>query len=159
DPAAARALRDAADGPTRVVTASAVEIRGVLDELHAPSYVEHSTTALLRRSPEESAHTTLSRGQRVTFGAIALLLAGGAVVSWETTCIALIVASIGFYCASTFFKFALVYRTMHTAEPEVPISEAELAMLDESSLPVYTILVPLFQEASVVGHLVEGLLE
>jgi cellulose synthase/poly-beta-1,6-N-acetylglucosamine synthase-like glycosyltransferase len=78
-------------------------------------------------------------------------------VSWRITLIALIVLSTVFYIGSTLFKFALVYRTMRVANPELPVSDTELALLDESVLPTYTILVPLYHEAAVFDQLIDSL--
>lgn len=157
DPDAVKALRIATSSPTRVVVASATAIRAALDRLQAPLYAELSTTQLLRRRPDESAHVTLSDAQRVVFVAVVAAVLLGMLVSWRYTLIVLIILSTAFYVGSTIFKFALVYRTMRVTNPELPVTETELALLDESTLPTYTVLVPLYHEAAVLDQLVDSL--
>lgn len=157
DPDAVKALRSATSSPTRVVVASATAIRAALDRLQAPLYAELSTTQLLRRRPDESSHVTLSDAQRVVLVAVAAAVLLGMLVSWRYTLIVLIILSTAFYVGSTIFKLALVYRTMRVANPELPVTETELALLDESALPTYTILVPLYHEAAVLDQLVDSL--
>jgi cellulose synthase/poly-beta-1,6-N-acetylglucosamine synthase-like glycosyltransferase len=40
---------------------------------------------------------------------------------------------------------------------EVPVSDEEVAALDDKELPVYTILVPVYKEAGVLGNIIDRL--
>jgi cellulose synthase/poly-beta-1,6-N-acetylglucosamine synthase-like glycosyltransferase len=61
-----------------------------------------------------------------------------------------------FYATFSFYRGYLIYWAL-SHDLEVPISAEELARLDPASLPPYTVLVPLYREASVLPTLVAGL--
>jgi cellulose synthase/poly-beta-1,6-N-acetylglucosamine synthase-like glycosyltransferase len=154
---ATRALRETSPLPVRIVVAGSDAIRSQLDSYYAAHYVDVSTTQLLHRRPDESAFHTLSPAQKVAAVGLLGALALGLAVAWQATMIALIIASIAFYFATAVFKFALVYHTMRADSPEVPVSDNEIALLDESALPTYTILVPLYHEHTIAEQLIEAL--
>jgi cellulose synthase/poly-beta-1,6-N-acetylglucosamine synthase-like glycosyltransferase len=154
---AAAAVREASPLPVRVVVSSDAEIESALKRIFAPHYVDVSTTALLRRRPEESAYRVLSPSQKVTGIALLLALALGFGLAPLATANALALLSILFYFAVSAYKFYLVERTLRFGTPEIVISPTELELLDERTLPPYTILVPLYHEAVVLRQLVEAL--
>ena len=158
DPEATAALRAATALELRVVVASDSTIAAGLERAYADHYTDISTTELLRRHPDESAYTVLTRPQKGVLAIVAATLAAGLVASPQLTLIVLMFFSVLFYTAVSFYKFLLIYRTIGH-EPELPVSATEVALLDERLLPRYTILVPLFHEAAVLPGLVRGLEE
>ena len=156
DEAAVAALRASTPRRLRVVVASADAIAHAAERLYAAEYVEVSTTELLRRSPDESAHRVLSHRQKVVLAALAGALVLGVLAAPVPTLILLVAASTLFYLATSTYKFALIYRTVGHA-PEIPVSDAETALLDERTLPRYTILAPLYREAVMTTQLVDAL--
>jgi glycosyltransferase XagB len=156
DADAANALEAESRLPTRVVVASASGIADTLDRLNESHYVRVSTTELIRRSPDESSHEVLSRGQRIVFAVIAVALCAGLLLSWKSALIAIVLLSMVFYSGSALFKFLLIQRTIDH-EPELHVSDAEIALLDERSLPRYTILVPLYHEAALAAQLLDAI--
>ncbi|MBI4770319.1 MAG: glycosyltransferase [Chloroflexi bacterium] len=56
------------------------------------------------------------------------------------------------------YKLYLVYRSYALRARELSFNGAELAVMDENSLPFYTILVPLYKETEVLPRLVANLL-
>ena len=156
DPDGAHALRAASRLPARIVIASESGIAAALERIHAGHYVTLSTTELIRRRPEESAHHVLSRGQKVVLAAtLAALTVGFATAAVPTLIVLAIVSTLAYLTIST-YKLALVLRTLDKA-PELPVSESEIALLDTSLLPRMTLLIPLFREAAVLPGLVEAL--
>ena len=156
DPEAARALAAATPLGIRVVVASDPAIAAALERAYADHYTEIATTELLRRRPDESAHQVLTHAQKVVFGLTAAVLGISALAAPRGTLIALMLLSVLFYTAVSVYKFFLIYRTIGH-EPELPVSDTEVALLDEQLLPRYTILVPLYHEANVLPGLVRSL--
>jgi len=71
-------------------------------------------------------------------------------------CLALIALSTAFYLGFSVYKFYLAYLAMsHTLE--IDTTAEEVAALADRSLPVYTILVPLYKETAVLPRLVEAI--
>ncbi len=111
---------------------------------------------ILHERPDECACQTITRRQAI--GAITLALLLVALLLWRPlpALITLNGILIAFYVVHSTYKFYLVAVSLERpvlmdATPE------ELACLDEASLPTYTLLIPLYREAAVLGRLVEGL--
>ena len=155
---ASRALSDASPLPVRVVVASDTTIAAGLERTYAAFYTELSTTELIRRHPDESAHRVLTKAQRLVLALALVALTLGLIGATRTTIVLLVLLSIVFYTSVSIYKFVLIYRTIGH-EPELPISGAEVALLDATLLPRYTILVPLLHEAAVLPGLVRSLQE
>jgi cellulose synthase/poly-beta-1,6-N-acetylglucosamine synthase-like glycosyltransferase len=153
DGEAADAVRAASRLPVRVVVAGESAIVAALERVHADHYVQLSTTELLRRRPEESAHEVLTRAQAIVLGALAVATLAGLAIALVPTLIALTFVATAFYLTVAVYRIALVLRTLDHA-PELPVSDIEVALLDESLLPRFTILVPLYREAAVLPGLV-----
>jgi cellulose synthase/poly-beta-1,6-N-acetylglucosamine synthase-like glycosyltransferase len=132
------------------------DFEALLEAVYRDDYLQRSTSDLVVRTPEESASVVLSAGQR-----IALMIAGLLLIAlvWRVP----VAAGIGltglcslFYIVFSVYRCYLIARAL-SHDLEVPVSADELAALDEASLPVYTILVPLYREASVLPTLLLGL--
>ena len=65
------------------------------------------------------------------------------------------IASV-FYSLVSIYKVYLVYQALGH-EYELDITPDEVAEIDERTLPVYTILVPLYKEAEVIPRLAAGM--
>ncbi len=116
-----------------------------------------ATYGLYYRDPDESAYTVFTRSQYVASIATVLALIT-ALFFWPIFTLILLnlVINIAFL-GSIIFKFlvALAGAKYETAEP---VTQEEVEALDEESLPLYTILVPVYREANVVDKLVKNLL-
>lgn len=140
----------------RPFLAPASEIEALLRRIHGAEYSRVARFDLLERFPESSAHKVLSSGQKGFLIAAALVAAVGAILYFIPTAIVIFaVASIA-YTANSGYKLitgyaALDHRYEFDATPE------ELAQLDVRTLPVYTVLVPLFREAAVLNQLVNSI--
>jgi cellulose synthase/poly-beta-1,6-N-acetylglucosamine synthase-like glycosyltransferase len=151
-----RELRKLTDLPIQTVVTSRTAVDRLLQRVYGPRYVRIATTELLNRSPEESAYRVLSPPQKLVFGAIAFLSVVALAYDPVGAIVAFNLASIAFYTAFSLYKFSLMYRAI-SHELELPVDDDELASLDERTLPVYTILVPLYREAAVVHKLVAAI--
>ncbi len=70
------------------------------------------------------------------------------------TVVAFNIFAIVVYTAVIVYRFRLVtYSLGH--ELQLPVARAEIEALDERTLPVYTILVPLYREPELVADLID----
>jgi glycosyltransferase XagB len=105
-----------------------------------------------RHKPETAARL-LSTGQMV-FAATGVLLAIGTAVAFGPVLLLKIAVAlaIAFYIVFISFKF-MVWTAAAKAEQPDQLRPAE----DDPELPRYTVLVPLYKEANILGQLVESL--
>jgi cellulose synthase/poly-beta-1,6-N-acetylglucosamine synthase-like glycosyltransferase len=151
--AASRLLNDVT---VRQVVVTEPDFAAALDTIHREEFREHAASALLSRSPEDSARWVLSRGQKWFFIGLLVAIAVGAVVAPLLTALLFVGITTAFYFSFSIYKFYLAYRAIaHTLEIET--TPEELAALDDRQLPVYTILVPLYREAEVLPRLVRAI--
>lgn len=108
------------------------------------------------RNPKESARNVFSGAQVIAaslFCMLLLLLVHQTPLAMSRTVLLLINA---FYLLTILFRLAL---SIEGARSEVlqPVTDEEVRALDDLSLPVYTVLIPVFKEPEVMPHLVKGL--
>ncbi len=119
--------------------------------------LDTATYGLYYRDPDESAYTVLTPIQFFS-AIIAILILITVFFFWPIPTLTFLnlIINIGFL-GSIVFKFivALAGAKYETAEP---VTKEEVDALDEESLPVYTILVPVYQEANIVVKLMKNLL-
>lgn len=112
--------------------------------------------ALPREDPDLSASTVLNRTQKVVLAVLGGCLLAGFVRDWTSTLIVINAFCLAFYLVVVTFKAYLIHLAI-TSRRELAFSSEELAQLEDDELPVYTILVPLYQEADVLPRLLDGL--
>ncbi|MCZ7572147.1 MAG: glycosyltransferase [Ardenticatenaceae bacterium] len=159
DPLDSEALEqvEASVGKTVIpVITTELALERALEGIYEEEYTYRSTQELVFRYPEESAYQVLTRGQKIGLGALLIgsllwLLANP--VSFLITVNALTTL---FYIAFSVHRFYLVYRAL-SHDLEVPVSQEEVAALDDRTLPFYTILIPLYREAAVLPRLARAI--
>jgi cellulose synthase/poly-beta-1,6-N-acetylglucosamine synthase-like glycosyltransferase len=146
------------DSPRKVVNflTTSGNWRTIYDYVHSEQRVYDSVHSLRENRADISAHLVISGAQRILFTALVVLLVIGAVLNLKLTAIILVALASVFYLAVGAYKLMLIRRSLGYTY-EVQFSEEQIAELDEENLPIYTILVPLFREAAVVGRLVNGI--
>ncbi|HXM54925.1 MAG TPA: glycosyltransferase [Candidatus Dormibacteraeota bacterium] len=102
-----------------------------------------------------SAARTVTRGQVATAAALALACGVLAWLDLISSLIALMAATTLAYAVLMAFKSLVTVDALRRGP--VKVSAEELAELDPASLPTYTILVPLYKEATVVRRLLTSL--
>ncbi len=143
---------------TRVIPVVTTEraLEQALERLYQDEYNTRSTLDLMFRAPEESAFRVLSGGQKVVL-CLSLLIS----VLWlGIDAIGFLIAvnalAILVYVAFSSHRFYLIYRAL-AHDLEVPVTDEEIAALDDRDLPFYTILVPLYREANVLPKLMQAI--
>ncbi|HUS81350.1 MAG TPA: glycosyltransferase [Armatimonadota bacterium] len=111
---------------------------------------------ILDERPDECACRTLTSAQ-VAFCLVTLALIIGAAI-WRPLGVLLVINGllIVFYVVNSAYKFYLVYLSLERPV-EIGVSPEEMAAADDSALPTYTLLIPLYREARVLEGLVAGL--
>jgi glycosyltransferase XagB len=107
-------------------------------------------------SPEMSAATTLSRGQRRVLVGVVAVLAILLVVAPVATLTALVAAATLLYLAVFVFRFQIFIAALRGSHI-VDIPDDEARATRDSDLPVYTVLVPAYHEPAVIGRLIATL--
>ncbi len=132
------------------------DVERVLEQHYRGEYLRQSREALLDANPQDSAVRLLTRRQ-ATLAIIAVgLLALGLWRATSEVLLALSIAVQATYLALLTFKLWLVRRPT-SGIVERYVSDAEVAGLDARRLPMYTILVPLRDEAAVLPQLAGAL--
>ncbi len=142
--------------PIRERTVSQRDLIAAYMSVYGAEVADLAADGLYRKNPAMSARHVLSRGQVVAL-VVALVVIAAAAVLWPLVTLMVVVgvASV-IFLASTLFKFEVALRGSRFDLVDRVTAE-EVAALDDAELPIYTVLVPVFREARVVGRLVDNL--
>lgn len=135
--------------------------RDVKDMLHQVFWEEFSYEAvygLRDANPQQSGAKVFTRPQVVVIGLVMVLLVVGLVVDfWDTAGLLVIGISL-IYMISILFKFTLSVLGWHNRfRSSRRVLESELESIPDRDLPIYSILVPVYKEPSVVQNLLRAL--
>lgn len=157
-PSVRRAARiaDAVGEPVTLVPLAQREIVRIVVSRFRAEFAADAADGLYARDPELSARQVLSRAQKIG-GVIALLVAVALVVVWPLPSLIVFIAiASAVFLASTLFKFGVALQGSRF-DLVKRVSPEAIATLQDEELPIYTVLVPVFREARIVGRLVENL--
>lgn len=123
---------------------------------HRRKVVDTSIYGLYFRDQAESAFTVFTLPQYLTFAIACFALLAGFYVAPLQTLLALNVP------ITAFFLLVVAFRTWvgisgASAETAISLTPEDLAAIDERELPIYSILVPIYREAAVIGTLLKSL--
>ena len=122
--------------------------------------VIHKKTALLDlyyRNPDESAHKVFSLGQKLfIFGIIQAFLVA-AILSSAVTFVVLFAAVNVAYFLITPLKIYIAARGFQGPRNVAYLSHKQLSEVKNEEMPVYTVLVPVYHEATVLPHVMRNL--
>lgn len=114
-------------------------------------YVTHTTLP-----NKESALQTWSSGQ--IFVLLALIYLNGVLAFFAPITEARIIVTLLtlLYFADTVFNFSLIWRSLNKPV-EIGFADKQIANIEDSRLPVYSILCPLYKEAAVVPQFLDAI--
>ncbi len=118
--------------------------------------LEASTSGLADRVPLVSARSLVSKGQRNLFLGLVILFVIGVVVSARVTFTALTAFFTLVYLVAVCYRIYLFIRSSRTDGLEV-VTDEEALSVPEADLPLYTIMIPAYREASVMGKLIDNI--
>ncbi|MCS6908912.1 MAG: glycosyltransferase [Anaerolineales bacterium] len=118
--------------------------------------LDRAAHGLYYRNPAECAFTVLTFGQYLFLVFVLLILIFGLYFATRPTLIALNFFINLAFLGSILFKFAVSLAGAKYEQIQ-PITEEEVASLNEEELPTYTILVPAYREAKVIPLLLDNL--
>ena len=131
------------------------DITHLIDRFYQKEFSHKAVYQLLERSPKESAARVFTPSQiLVGYLGFALLLWGLASDSWNTLAFLITLLNI-FFIISILFK--LILSLIGAADRTHQITNAEVTAVDDRSLPTYTVLVPVYNEANVIPTLMQAL--
>ena len=134
----------------------AVGLEGALAAAGRDRNVAVAADGLLACSPDESAHRVVTGAQVRVAGLLVCAAVAGLALDPIPAVVAFNALATLFYASLSLYKLALVRRALRCGL-ELPVTDEEVAALEDDELPVYTILVPLYCEASVLPRLVQSL--
>ncbi len=127
-----------------------------MDEVEAHIRLEASTSGLADRVPLVSARSLVSRGQRNFLIGLLIALGIGLVLSARLAIILILAFFTLLYLIAVVYRVYLFTRSSKSDALEI-VTDAEAMSLPDSELPFYTILLPAYNEASVIVKLIENL--
>ncbi len=134
------------------------QIDEILEATYREQYLHLAVDDLRERLPENCAAQVVTGPQKSFLIGVAVAIVIGFVLELRATAVVLVGLASLFYLATSFYKFRLIYKAL--GHPyEVETTDEEIEALDERTLPVYTVLVPLYKEAAVLPALIGGLSE
>lgn len=151
-----RILEAVLEEPVVLRATTGWDIAGAVLEAFQAEILDEACLGLWRRSADRSARVVLNATQRILLTVASLLVVVALVIATRGTFIVVsTLVGLGFL-VSVAFKFYVCFVGARL-ERDDAITPADVAALDESELPVYTVLVPVFREANVVAELVTNL--
>ncbi|MCS7001915.1 MAG: glycosyltransferase, partial [Dehalococcoidia bacterium] len=137
------------------VVATESAVFAALQDVYRQEYLQISAMDLMVRKPEDSASRVLSRGQKWFFIGLIVVSVIALFVNAVAFFIVVNTLATAFYFAFSAFKFYIIYRALGH-KLDIDVTPEEVAALDERALPMYTILIPLYKEASVAQQLIRA---
>ncbi len=118
--------------------------------------LEASISGFANRVPLMSARSLVSRGQRNFFIGLLIVIAIGLVLNIRLTITALIAGFTLLYLIAVTYRAYLFTWSSKSDALEI-VTDEEALIVPDSELPFYTILLPVYKEASVIIKLIENL--
>jgi len=141
----------------QVVLATQRFIDAVLEVRYQPERVHRAVRGLLEEQPESSARAPAATSQMLMAAVpVGLIIGGFAVVPDATYAALTALIAIPFVCV-TLLRMVALYQAVAGPQRRVHLEWPQIPAYPDWLLPVYTVLVPLFDEANVPPGLVQSL--
>ncbi len=128
----------------------------LVEKCYRPEILEESITGLFYRSPAESAKRIITTPQMVVIVVLILISIYAFIFHTYYAFLGFIIIFNLMFLASILFKFILsIAGAYQDDEVDKPIMHPDLVQPD--TLPIYTILIPVFREPEVMEQLIRGL--
>ena len=124
------------------------------ESLYYKEEVRSSVFGLYESQPENSAISTFTKSQLLTMLLLAMLLIVAIVSNWQKTFLIFVIIAELIYLLMAVAKFWIVMKGVND-NAQLRFSDQEVSAIDESKLPVYTLLIPVYKEKEVLLQLIE----
>ena len=131
------------------------DITALVDRLYQRRFSWRATYQLMTRFPDISASRVYTLSQVLSIYVIVIAIFWGLLSNWWLTLVVLMAILNLFFIASIGFK--LVLSLVGALDQLYRISDEDVAALDDRTLPIYTILIPVYKEPEVLPILVQAL--
>ncbi len=140
----------------KLVAASDLDITWLAHTKRGGFFVKEAVFSLMKKDPDSSGLITFTDGQLyVIFGFVAFVVIMF-IMFFKATFIAVNLFSSIFFLFSILFKLYLALTGSKSELHEV-VSKEEIKSVNEATLPVYTILLPVFKEDKLIRKLIWNL--
>ena len=124
------------------------------EQVYCRREVNDSVFGLYDEQPENSAIVTFTSSQLATLLILLILFIVALAANWHGTLLALVIVFQIIYLLMAIAKFWIVMKGVKN-DAQLRFSPKEIAAIDESKLPVYTLLIPVYKEKEVVQQLID----
>jgi len=149
-------LEDIFHAKTEVYVASIDAIEEAIGKGYRDIHKYRALRDLRYRSPDESAYRVLYPWQRYLIMGSSLFLVILFVLNYPLSFIVVFAAINLIYFSVNPVKFYIAFRGFRGSRRSVRVSDDDIRKVDDRSLPVYTILIPIYREAQVLPHIIEN---
>ncbi|WP_200944314.1 glycosyltransferase [Geodermatophilus sp. Leaf369] len=132
------------------------DVQRALRTVWREEVVHEAVSSLAERRPDESASTVFTWQQVAAAGVALLAVVVGLLLDAPTTIVVLL-AVVNVTIGLSVGAKALISTVGTASETVEQVTEEEVAALVDAELPRYTILVPVYREAGIVGLLMKNL--
>jgi cellulose synthase/poly-beta-1,6-N-acetylglucosamine synthase-like glycosyltransferase len=129
-----------------------------MSQSEAQMRLHASTSGLADRAPLLSARNLITKRQRNALLGFLILLAVGAVLNVRMTVIVLVGCATLSYLVAVIYRAYLFIRSSKLGAMEI-VTDEEALLVPDSELPLYTVMIPAYREASVITKLINNLIE
>ena len=124
------------------------------EQVYRAREVNDSIFGLYDEQPQNSAIVTFTSRQLAVMLGLLIFFIVCMALSWHATLLAFVILCQVIYLLMAVAKFWIVMKGVrHSAQ--LRFSDRDVAELDESKLPVYTLLIPVYKEKEVVSQLIK----
>lgn len=127
------------------------QVRGSGVRYKKNKYITHS-----QLPPRNSALNTFSGMQKIVFFLFILVVSIGLILNTLFTLQFIIAILSIVYFLDVLFNVFIIIKSLNN-EKELSFSNKQLSKIDEKSLPIYSVLCPLFRESQIVPQFLEAL--
>lgn len=153
NPQAEAEIRDFLGKPVEQVLMTEAEGFRFWEQVYRSREVSDSVFGLYDEQPENSAIVTFTSPQIAALLALLILFIVSLAVNWHAALLVLVIFFQIIYLLMAAAKFRIVIKGAKR-NAQLRFSPEEIAAVDESELPVYTLLIPVYKEKEVVQQLI-----
>lgn len=138
-------------GPVYISPKHEISMIGAGVGYRKKKYITHTTLPI-----QASALQTFSLSQKIILALLLIDIAIG-LIFFTLPALQIMIGILSFvYFVDVLFNLYLTLRSLHSPQ-EINLEKTELKNLDEDSLPIYSILCPLYREAHVVPQFLDAI--